>query len=150
MIISLPDRSTVVDEDFSPEWVIIDLRDGKYYCLNESAAFIWATLKSGPKSFERIYGEISKRFILDPTAARDEVECFILVMEKASLLIVDRSSVGEESSVETNDILTPPTLWIAPGYTTYSDLQDLILIDPVHEVNVEAGWPMPVMGKRPE
>ena len=40
----------------------------------------------------------------------------------------------------------PPTLpgtFVAPRLETFTDMQHLILLDPVHEVDEGQGWPIP-------
>ena len=152
MLISRPDRSSLVDEDFAPDWVIVDLNSGQYYCLNESAAFVWITLKSEPKSLGRIHHELAHRFIVDTPVAQSETESFILLMEKANLLVVDRMGTTGELPAETNATLASQAPWVTPSFTTYTELEDLITIDPIHEVNDQTGWPNPNTGteKPPE
>jgi len=141
MLVSRSGRSSLVDEDFAPDWVIVDLNNGQYYCLNESAGFIWVTLKSGAMSLEQIYHELSHRFMLDASTARAEIESFVLLMEKADLLVVDREATIGKLPTETSAPKTAQAPWVIPSFTSYKELEDLILIDPIHEVNDQTGWP---------
>ena len=66
-----------------------------------------------------------------------EIESFIQECTKVKLLLID-----EEIKTELIDhkILTSLETWVTPQLFEYSDLQDLILVDPIHDVE-ESGWP---------
>jgi hypothetical protein len=52
----------------------------------------------------------------------------LLVEEEIKTDLVDESA------------LTSLQTWVTPQLIEYSDLQDLILVDPIHDVE-ESGWP---------
>ena len=41
-------------------------------------------------------------------------------------------------------VVVAPGPWAAPGLQRFSDMQDLLLLDPVHDIELDAnGWPIP-------
>ena len=149
MIISRLNHRSLVEEDFAPDRVVVDLRNGQYYCLNESAAFIWCMLQPQGRSLERICDDLSRRFILDAPTARAEIESYILLMETANLLVVDRAATTDGLPANGTETTSPLIPWLTPGFTTYTELEDLLMIDPIHEVDDKAGWPNPPAGNSP-
>lgn len=44
-----------------------------------------------------------------------------------------------EAGVEAKDQLSAPTVYETPRFNRYADMQDLLMLDPIHDVD-EAGW----------
>ena len=39
------------------------------------------------------------------------------------------------------DAATAPTVYAKPALHVYADMEELLLLDPIHDVSGEAGWP---------
>lgn len=129
-----------VDETIDGEALIMDMVKGTYYSCIGASAFAWNALKAGATS-EEVCVAIAEAYSAAPETVRADVDPFL-----ASLL-------AEEMLVPASDDASPPPTPLAtpPGVTTtgeyaalrlerFTDLADLILLDPVHDVT-EAGWP---------
>jgi hypothetical protein len=56
-------------------------------------------------------------------------------------LIAEEIVIGAEAgAVETVSLPPAAGAWTAPALEKYTDMQDLLILDPVHEVAAE-GWP---------
>jgi len=136
----------VIFEIFDDEIVLINLENGNYYSITNVAAIIWKHIGDG--SF---IGEIAKRISNAYQGERKEIEqaiiSFLGELQQESLI---RFVDVEESSGD----LKPETIgnvgveaqkpdFKAPVFDRFTDMQDLLLLDPIHEVD-ESGWPNPL------
>ena len=136
---------TVVSESFDDEVVIINLDNGNYYSTNETAAVIWELIDQGVLP-EEIIREINQRYAGDPEEIGKTVRSFLTELREENLIVPDES---ERTGVI--DALNPPPdivpekdepEFAAPVLQVYNDMKELLLLDPVHEVD-ETGWPNP-------
>lgn len=128
----------VIHETFDGEQVIINLDTGIYYSLDKIGSSIWGMLAQG-NSVVQVIRRTQGSFRGDAQEIERSVSAFIAQLEAELLIIVsgDLPSGGAdtiaEPCVEKNDF-TPPVL------QKFTDMQDLLLLDPIHEVD-EKGWP---------
>jgi hypothetical protein len=118
-------------DDFDGEIVAINLETGIYYSLKESAALIWHDLLDG-HSLEALLGHLR-----DDDETRAAVAGFADRLIDSGLMRV--SAAGRDPAgparIASALPLSPPVL------EQFGDMQDLLLLDPVHEVDDEIGWP---------
>lgn len=130
----------VVYQIFDDEVVIIDLGTGTYYSLTGAAADVWVRIE-GATSNDLIEG-IMARYGTSRNAAEGAVVPFLDELKNEGLIVADGAPGGSSQS---------PNGWTAhaasrlPGLDTlvlhkYSDMQELLLLDPIHEVD-DVGWP---------
>ena len=126
----------VVAETLDGETTIVDLKNGTYYALNESGSFIWEHLVRGAGP-EGIATALTEHYELEPGEADGAVARLVAELDERALVVPD----GDEpplAQVEGNGV--PPGAYSPPELSTFTDMQELLLLDPVHEVD-EAGWP---------
>ena len=117
------------------EVIAIQLETGRYYNLLSTSAEIWSLLAEGT-TIESLSRTFSKLFPGNESILI-EIESFIQECTKAKLLLIDQEIKTE---LIDHKILTSLDTWVTPQLIEYSDLQDLILVDPIHDVK-ESGWP---------
>jgi len=120
-------------ETIDGEVVIVQFTTGNYYALSGSAAGIWHALVAG-HGVDAIVEHVE----VDPAvSAADSIREFVGQLVQERLLLPSEGSESPErgiSSVSPDQTFEPPLL------EKYEDMQQLILLDPVHEVD-GAGWP---------
>ncbi len=127
----------VVYEAFEDETVLINLDSGNYYSFSGSGALIWDRIVSG-ESIASVIEYLQDRFP-DATDVALSVEDFVRELIKENLIVKNSSGMAENMRQGKAEI---PTLarFERPVLQKYSDMQDLLLLDPIHEVD-EMGWP---------
>jgi hypothetical protein len=131
------DNPTVVSETIDGETIVIDLGTGTYYSLRDSASVIWdelargATVDEVADVLETVYEGTRGEFL-------DATETFVEALQQERLLVPAGALDGETSSAVRP--VTPRTAFTPPELQKYSDMQDIILLDPVHDVSAQ-GWP---------
>ncbi len=131
-----PNEPNVIQEVIDGEAIIADLGRGLYFSLDDLGSRIWAALVSG----------CSSRDITEVCTSRLSAEAGqgfqdLLDQLLAEQLLVPAAGDGTANGAATfldgfEDAYAPPRL------SKYTDMEQLLLLDPIHEVD-ETGWPNP-------
>jgi Coenzyme PQQ synthesis protein D (PqqD) len=128
----------VIGEVIDGEAVIINLTTGNYYSLNESGATIWESL-ARPTSLDEIVTRLTSHY--DASAERAEADTReLLELLEREQLIVGAEENGTPALPASEPAPSARARYEPPRFEKHTDMQDLILLDPVHEVG-EQGWP---------
>ena len=132
----------VIYETIEGEVILIDLKSGTYYSLRDAGAAVWQALERGADEGE-IGAELERRYEGSPEEMREAVRRLVAELEGEGLIRAesgaDAPAAGpapSENGAPARKPFQPPVL------EKHTDMQDLILIDPVHEVGAQ-GWPHP-------
>jgi hypothetical protein len=135
----------VVAETLDGEATIVDLESGTYYALNPSGSFIWDGLTGGREP-AAVAGEFAAAYELDGTHATQAVDELLTQLTEQKL-IVPAGNAAANGGAAANGHAAPARAaspnggtYLAPELRTYTDMQELLLLDPIHEVD-ESGWP---------
>lgn len=129
----------VIYEEADHEVVVVNLLQGTYYYLTGAAAFIWMGLHAG-LTMRQIVDKIEARVGLRERIT-SEIQAFVQSLVDLSLVAPSREiSMHAPSVPDIADYIS--ATYESPEIETYSDLQDILLLDPVHDVD-ESGWPTP-------
>ena len=135
-------RPAVVDEMIDGEVVVIDLRTGSYFSLVESAAVIWASLWSRP-THDDIAACLGRVYDTDAEQCFAVSGAFLDTLVAEGLVVQVEDAAGEgaagEGAVPELPVVSGPLP--APRLEKFDDMQQLILLDPVHEIDETVGWP---------
>lgn len=127
----------VVFEESDAEVVVVNLKDGVYYFLSGPAAFVWMAVHSGSAGRE-VVSQIASLGEM-PDSIADDVFGFLgQLIELGLLNSVQGSKKASQLEIPVADYF--PDGYQPPELETYSDLQDILLLDPIHDVD-ETGWP---------
>jgi len=129
----------IVHEDFGDEMVVVHLDTGKYYAFNPTAADIWARLQSGSTVGALIAGTVA-RFDGDWKLMEREVLNFV-----ERLLAESLTKEADPLPGEAPTFPAPPENklpFTVPAFEVFTDMEDMLLLDPIHDVD-ESGWPNP-------
>jgi Coenzyme PQQ synthesis protein D (PqqD) len=125
----------VISETIQGETIVINLTTGTYYSLPGSGAEIWEAVAAAA-TVDEIAGALEARY--DAPLAELTAGVSDLVEELLSeQLIVATDATSSDLAVEP---LEPRLAFEKPALGKYTDMQDLVLLDPVHEVD-DRGWP---------
>ena len=127
-------------ETIEGEVILIALDTGTYYSLRESGADMWEGVGRGA-SQDEIVAALSSRY----DGSRDEIEAAVaelLARLEEERLIETAEDGGASGWAEAHAAPATKPSFAAPVFEKHTDMQDLILLDPVHEVDPR-GWPHP-------
>jgi Coenzyme PQQ synthesis protein D (PqqD) len=128
---------SVVFEAFDDETVLINLDSGNYYSFCGSGALLWELITSG-QSILDIVAKLQSRFP-DASAEMDvAIRRFTDELVTEGLINQRNGEAPEAEADKSNKIRL--TKFEKPTLLKYSDMAELLLLDPIHEVD-ETGWP---------
>ena len=127
---------TIAFEVLDDDVVLINFDTGAYYSIAGCGADIWSGLLGGMTVAE-IADRLSASVAMDKHQVTGEVERFINDLVKEQLIVSADGNAPAATAQDTEftTTFTPPQL------QKFTDMQDLILLDPVHDVS-EEGWPI--------
>ena len=106
--------SRAISENLDGETIIINLETGSYYSLNHSGTALWDAIKQN----------------IPVDGSAPGVEHFTAFLNEEGLI----------AEIEMHSNAVPFISETVPGIEKYSDMQEMLLADPIHDVDT-AGWP---------
>jgi len=119
----------IYSEQFADDLVVLNLNTGHYYGLNLHAGLIWKGLVDHQASVDGLCEAGFSRAALTTCIARLE-ELGLVVPADHPPQVVPSALVVRLGAAEP-----------IPLIEFYDDLASVILADPIHDVDNEAGWP---------
>lgn len=131
----------VVHETIDGETILIHMGSGTYYSVEGAGSDIWNLVAAGHPA-PRVVERIAERYGTNTDVVMQCVEELTGVLVDEDLLIPAPGGAGE--AVE----LPAPSgsAFAAPVLHKYTDMQEFMLVDPLHDVDVAAGWPHAAAG----
>ncbi len=130
----------IVHESIDEEVVIINLETGSYYSLQRPAVDVWGVL-TAPASVEDIATAVCERYEVDPADMTQEVQRFLDELQQEDLIVLDANPGGTHAfarpSLQKHKAPFEPF-----RLQKFTDMTHLLLLDPVHDVDEEMGWPI--------
>ncbi|MHA8066972.1 PqqD family protein [Aquirufa sp. ROCK2-A2] len=123
-------------EIFDNEAVIINIPSGKYYSVNSESGVVVLRLLENATNKEQICEYLMARYDCSAVDLSTQVTAFLesLLVEKIIIEISEKEQATTDISISTQ-AFKPLLLEI------YDDMQELIELDPVHDVTASKGWP---------
>ena len=129
----------IIHETLDGEAVLVNLETGSYYSTAGVGARIWGHVEHG-SSTARVMEDLRRTYQGIPDDLDDSVRHFLDELVEEGLAIVLDNGSGELDVA-----FEPPPQRLAtfnpPLLEKFTDMQELILLDPVHDVEEERGWP---------
>jgi hypothetical protein len=132
--ISVPN---IAQEVFGDEVVIVNLYSGIYYSLRGIAAQVWIRAIQNYSENE-ILADLS--LIYEDLTAENSQQVSELIadlLDKALITTVENKTAAQ---IEFDSTL-PKKAFTKPAIEVFLDMQDILLLDPVHDVD-KNGWPI--------
>ncbi|MEM9465647.1 MAG: PqqD family protein [Actinomycetota bacterium] len=123
----------VVHESVDGEVVIVDLASGVYFSTDGVGAVIWEHLSVGTSLSQ--LAEWARTTYPDVADAPEAVSMFVQQAHAQSLL-----AASEDPTPPAPEVPAPDT-YVAPTLQAFNDMESLLLLDPIHDVEPEKGWP---------
>ena len=129
----------VVHQTIDGETVIIHLDRGLYYSLDQVGAAVWGVIQSGA-TLQELTDQMKQRFA--GAGIEAAVAAFVGELRKEDLVVEDKAARQDEgpAAAAADTFPVASSAFAPPVLHRYSDLQDLLVLDPIHQVD-EAGWP---------
>ncbi len=130
----------IVYQTIDEEAVVLNLERGHYYSLRSTAEAIWSGIGKGLSASD-IVSELKRRYNAGSGEIESAAANFIQKLKEEELVVSVEGSGHEkqaEPSLATEAV--QKTAFETPVLEKFTDMEELLLLDPIHEVD-EAGWP---------
>ena len=128
----------VIHENIDGEVLAIDNRTGTYFSMRDVAATVWELISSGLSSAD-ISQQLASLHDGDGEQIAREVLRFISDLAEQGL-IAARSTDSDATAAPLPTAAAGRLAFEPPVLEAFHDMQDLLLFDPIHEVDA-SGWP---------
>lgn len=136
MSVYLINTADVVHEVIEGEAILINMKTGVYYSLDGVGGHAWEALQAGPGSA----ASLAQALLAIYDAPLDELE------KELARLLAEMQAEGLLRAAEQTPQAAPLAAsgekkpFASPQLMKYTDLEALLLLDPIHDVS-EEGWP---------
>lgn len=132
----------IVCETIDGEVVIVNLDKGYYYSLLKTGAEIWSRIE---RQLDRtsIIEEINCTYDGDIEEISTAIERFLEELQREEIIVPHdiANLTSATDHVPNTAEVRDKQLFERPILEKFTDMEDLLLLDPIHEVDVDAGWP---------
>lgn len=134
----------IVNATIDGEVIMLNLDRGRYYSLTASGADAWTAIERGAST-----GEILEQFRARYEASQAEIEGALLRLFKdlreEDLILPSEAgngpaNGGSGSAPDAASASGERLPFEAPMLQAFTDMEELLLLDPIHEVDA-SGWP---------
>lgn len=119
-------------EELDGELVAINLDTGIYFSIKDDGVTIWNDLVAGHSV------QALQALVADNEALVAGIMTFVRELVENGLM---RETVGPLSPTSPAATAAVASAMQMPELESFGDMQSLLLLDPVHEVDGDAGWP---------
>lgn len=129
---------SVISEVIDGETIVLNFESGHYYSFNPTASEIWLRVSAG-EPVAVASEHVARRFAGDPATIHGEVADFVRRLEEERLI---RPTAGDAVSALPGapDTAGAVGAFASPSFEKFTDMEELLLLDPIHEVS-DSGWP---------
>ena len=135
----------ITHETIDGETVIINLDSGNYYSIEGVGTDIWSFIERGATVGD-IVEMVEHRYEGVRADIEHAVNGLIAELQGEGLIVPDKLNGSEGSGGVDIKAVTEQVngkgVFKVPILNKYTDMQDLLLLDPIHEVD-DSGWPTP-------
>ena len=129
----------VIFENIDGELILVHMERGAYYTTDEVGAVLWGLIETRC-SVSDMCDALESRYDADLPEIERAVSTFLARLVEEDLVCNgELSSPGAKPERPPNGEKRP---FRAPTLQSYRDMQDMLSLDPIHDVEA-AGWPVP-------
>jgi hypothetical protein len=136
----------VVAEEIDGEVIAINLDTGAYFSFRGTAAEIWRELLAGEVRVLGMVAMFGDRYAAEPAEIEHGVAAFCVQLEAEGLIAAVEAELNNADPAPLKAAGPAPATpgadaaFATPVYEKYTDMEEFLLVDPIHEVDVSE-WP---------
>lgn len=117
---------------FDGEYIIANLDTGLYYSVQGIAVSLISALPF--READQVIRLLAEAFPENAATIEQELHAILKELLAEEIIRQDNTLTGTDSPV-----INPPKEYIPGRFNRYADMQDLLMLDPIHDVD-ENGW----------
>ncbi len=132
----------VVHDVIDGEAVLVNLNNGNYYSIDKVGADVWKLVEE-KATVKQIVHQIASLYEGGQEEIERGIHALLAELQTEELIVPDASAKPSEgngfhTSADASQGAKPA--FEQPKLQKYSDMEDLLLLDPIHDVD-DTGWP---------
>lgn len=127
----------VIWELIEHDIIVINLKHGYYYDISGLSAMIWLMIENAC-AYDEILQTLKTYHTSTPETLQADLNFFLCTLEEEAL--IQRTETPKPPIVKYPITFDHLSDYHRPELKKYTDMQNLLLIDPIHEVD-DHGWP---------
>ena len=135
----------MVVEAFPDETIAVHLGTGRYFSIDPIGAEMLDLLASG-WTVEAVAEHLGTQYDRDAAAIENAVEDFAGRLLDEGLIV---PGPGGATDIVVPEPVRSSRAFSAPTLSVYTDMEDLLLLDPIHDVD-DTGWPVRAESANPD
>src|SRR5581483_3831599 len=129
----------IIHEVIEGEAILVNLESGAYYSTDQAGAAVWDAIANG-LSVNQTIARLADQYDGDPQAIRAGVLALVSELEQEGLILPHDASPANDAALTPSAPRSDKPPFVAPVLRKYTDLAELLLLDPIHDVD-DSGWP---------
>jgi hypothetical protein len=130
-------RRDVSAEVFDAEVVLVNFTTGRYFALRGAGARFWAHL-AAPIGVQALGAAVAAEFGADAGLVQADAAALLDTLA-AEALAVPAEAADAAAPVP---VQTAAGTYAPPALDVFDELEELIALDPIHDADADAGWPV--------
>jgi hypothetical protein len=133
----------VISETIDGETIILHLGSGFYFSVGGCGPTAWQML-SESATMARTVAAIEAMYETSGVDVEPELDRFVGELRAEGLLVPAMAAAVPAPSAQSTEVDSGNrSAFESPTLAKFTDMEDLLLLDPVHEVSPDQGWPHP-------
>jgi len=125
----------VTSETLDDESIVIDFETGTYYSLLDTANQLWRLI-GAHYTLDEMIRWMGASYQGEPLTIADAVHSFVGELLQAELIVAQPTATATALAP-----LVVKQPFVPPLLECHTEIQDLLLLDPIHDVS-QQGWPI--------
>lgn len=134
--------ANVVSEIIDGEAIMMHQISGDYFSADGLGCEIWRWIGEG-RSRQQMLDLLSGRTTQPPAELSRSLDSFIADLLAHTLIVEAEEGDGTDPEAPPETPANGTVAFSAPVLHVYTDMRDLLLLDPIHDVEAQGGWPVP-------
>ncbi|HRW48194.1 MAG: PqqD family protein [Caldilineaceae bacterium] len=127
----------IIHETIDRDTVVIDTESGVYFNISGSGTLLFQMLESGA-DVAHLSKDLASRAGADLATVQQDVSAFVARLLAEELIVAAAEATSADARPEWREI--GGEAYEPPVIQKFTDMAELLLVDPIHEVD-ERGWP---------
>jgi hypothetical protein len=128
----------IASELIDGEYVIVDFDNGHYFNADQISSWILFLFANG-QTFYEVLEEVKSKYPADHAKIEHSLQNYLNNLTESMILV--KVDIQEQKVSEDLNSFTLPTSFVEPLLNKYTDLEELLLLDPIHDISPDTGWP---------
>ena len=129
----------VIFENIDGELILVHMEKGAYYTTDDIGSLVWFQVEARC-SVAEMCESLQFQFEAGPGEIEAAVHSFLERLLAEDLIAPDQAAQPRTPAARV--ATTPKRAFRTPALQSYRDMQDMLALDPIHDVEA-AGWPVP-------